>query len=61
VTFDQPDAALGVDGGPSGNIPAFSGFPIPSRRFDAPGTYLWRSGTQTGTIIVMPTDAPPGS
>jgi len=57
ITFDDPSLASAYQDGDSGNIPAFQGQLI-YRQFNTPGTIKWHSGNQTGTIIVMPSDAP---
>lgn len=64
ITFDDPSAVSpGLSGGidnVGGNIPSFSGGQA-NRQFNTPGTYTWHAGTQTGKIIVQPTDMPPGT
>ncbi len=62
ITFDNPDAAsvapVGTNGGgESGNIAPFSGG-VRARQFNTPGTYTWRSLSDVGTIVVMPTKFP---
>jgi len=60
IVFDDPSKASAYQGGDSGNIPGFHGMSV-YRQFNTPGTIKWTSGGQTGTIIVQPTDSPPGT